>query len=434
MNIYVNPFDNDELFILNQKGYGGWLKWDMRNSNGTITGWKRNGHRSSGGFQLDCNRNIFIAEGSDYVEFFRSPLETGINSVDLTAKGNDKLVSLALDPTTGDLYVLGKYLKQIQEYILMDQVKIKTSINSNSLSSICPIPLNATWKNSGVIHFSNNNKSSLSLNNPLDLFLDNKNNYIYIVDTNNSRIQRFAPKNNQSIETVAKLGLYLPQSIWIDSNTGDMYIIDITIFTVNHQQHYKYYRVQYWQKNAATGKIIINGTDSVLINKVLRIELDADLNIYISYNLFVRKWFAPDYTYRIIVAGQWKNSVDNSIGPIGMYIDNKTFDLYLFVVAYTYKGRLEKWTYGSQNATVLLSNLPGARTMTFDCNMNIYFATTDQQGLYQFNPLTQNLNFITAARNNLDNPSAIKFDRDGNLYVLERKQNQLKKFSIILHE
>ncbi|CAF1023072.1 unnamed protein product, partial [Didymodactylos carnosus] len=175
-------------------------------------------------------------------------------------------------------------------------------------------------------------------------------------------------------------------------------------------------------KNAAIGKIIINGTDVVLVNKVLRIELDADLNIYISYNLFVRKWFAPDYTYRIVVTGQWKNSVDNSIGPIGMYIDNKTFDLYLFVIAYTYKGRIEKWTYGSQNGTVLLSSLPGAKTMTVDCNINIYFATTDHQGLYQFNPLTQKLNFITAARNDLDNPSAIKFDRDGNLYVLERKQ------------
>ncbi|CAF1475144.1 unnamed protein product, partial [Didymodactylos carnosus] len=125
INIYINPFDNDELFILNQKGYGGWLKWDMRNSNGTIAAWKWNGHRSSGGFQLDCNGNIFITDGSDYVQFFRSTLETGINGVDLTAKVNDKLVSLALDPTTGDLYVLGKYLKRIQKFKLMSQVKIK---------------------------------------------------------------------------------------------------------------------------------------------------------------------------------------------------------------------------------------------------------------------------------------------------------------------
>ncbi|CAF1560886.1 unnamed protein product, partial [Didymodactylos carnosus] len=136
-------------------------------------------------------------------------------------------------------------------------------MNSNSLSSTCRILLNATWKNSGVIHFSNAGKPPSSLSNPLDLFLDNKNNYIYIVGINNSRIQRFARENNRSIETVAKLGVHLPQSIWVGSNS------------------------------------------------------DADLNIYISYNLVVRKWFAPDYSYRIVVPGQWKNSVDNSIGPIG---------------------------------------------------------------------------------------------------------------------
>lgn len=54
------------------------------------------------------------------------------------------------------------------------------------------------------------------------MFLDEQNN-VFVVDTDNNRIQKYI---SSGIITVASQGLYKPHSIYVDSSTDDMYILD----------------------------------------------------------------------------------------------------------------------------------------------------------------------------------------------------------------
>ncbi len=98
---------------------------------------------------------------------------------------------------------------------------------------------NATWDKQGVTFVNRYGKcgsDAETLCRPHDLFIDNIHDNLYVAHTNNSRIQKYSlnqpVSNDQSATgiTVASQNLIFPSSIFVDTQTEDMYILD-----KNHQ-------------------------------------------------------------------------------------------------------------------------------------------------------------------------------------------------------
>ncbi|CAF1241098.1 unnamed protein product [Didymodactylos carnosus] len=140
--------------------------------------------------------------------------------------------------------------------------------------------------------------------NSSDIWLDKEDN-LFIAGTSNNRIQKY---NGTVITTVASRGLISPTSLFIDSNTGDIYILDYDKHKTNDLRKIRNYRVQYWPTNnsvaAEKDKLIIHG-----IGESTSLYLDKDLNIYTSEQTRIIKWFGPDYIYSITVAGRNNHNI-----------------------------------------------------------------------------------------------------------------------------
>ncbi|UJR07210.1 hypothetical protein I4U23_011498 [Adineta vaga] len=104
------------------------------------------------------------------------------------------------------------------------------------ISSSCPIPMmNAEWNQESII-LVNSSVRCLSNGSGLcgahELFVDNLHDNLYVVNTKNNRIrkysltQSFDPHQGAFEVTVASKGLIQPQSIFVDTQTEDMYILD----------------------------------------------------------------------------------------------------------------------------------------------------------------------------------------------------------------
>ncbi len=316
-------------------------------------------------------------------------------------------------------------------------VKKINSSSFSSLSQTCRISLNTTWETNGITVAGNINgcgSGSNRLCNPHDMFLD-EHNTLFVVDTDNDRIQKYT--SSGSI-TVASQGLYKPQSMYVDSSTGDMYILDLGLKDAIHDKNY---RIQLWRANSTLGITIINGTGESYCMSV-----DRYLNIYTVDTNYgrVRKWYAhTNYSISITVAGT--QSVGSGIHQLSrpqcIYVDYGTNIIYIID-----KGnrRIVKWKSdladNAITAELVLSDeiISYAYGITLDCKKNIYLTVSKNNGLiYQFGEQT-NQTLKILGDNGRDwgriiyNPTGIKFDSFGNIFVTETAKTRIVKFPIIL--
>ena len=129
---------------------------------------------------------------------------------------------------------------------------------------------------------------SQSLFAPSDVFIDQKNSWLYVADSCNQRVQRFslygsAPKNGTTVAGGNGIGsrsqqLYVPTAIWVSEKTGNIYIIDQR----NH-------RVQRWKPNATEGVTVagspkgLNGRNATMLTSPLGIVINANETVlYVS--------------------------------------------------------------------------------------------------------------------------------------------------------
>ncbi|MCC9167991.1 NHL repeat-containing protein [Pontibacter sp. XAAS-A31] len=175
----------------------------------------------------------------------------------------------------------------------------------------------AIWGNEGFI-------------NPKGIFVDASNN-IYVADTENNRVQKWAPGATSGV-TVAGGGppmseISSPTNIFVDA-TGNLYIVEGNL------------RVVKWAPGAMSGTTIIDPVDG-LVNDIF---VDKAGNVYVadSDNRRVQKW-APGATSGVTVA-----SGDNEFrSPIGVFVDDND-NLYVLDNVTDY---VTKWAPGASSGT-----------------------------------------------------------------------------------
>ncbi|CAF0947181.1 unnamed protein product [Rotaria sordida] len=315
-----------------------------------------------------------------------------------------------------------------------------TTTPSPATQSIVPLCPTAIWnQTSSTIagSISASGSTSTLLNTPYDVDFDAYGN-MYIVDYNNHRIQRY-PFGRFSAATVAgyspgggssRSELYNPTSISVSAN-GTMFIMD----TSN-------YRVLRWQVGDTLGYIIAggngNGAAYTQIGASYGIFADNEYNIYISENSNhrVTKWFNGNTTVGTLVAGGngLGNTAEKLNSPWGLYI---SVNGSIYVVD---RGnhRVQKWDSGINGGLTVAGSTsdPGPWAYQFNNPTSI---TLDQYGyMYICDYTNQRIQKwypgasygITVALGSMILPRGLKFDRLGNLVVVDTNNHRVISFSV----
>ncbi|CAF5144304.1 unnamed protein product, partial [Rotaria sp. Silwood1] len=313
----------------------------------------------------------------------------------------------------------------------------------NSSVHTCALSVNISWEINGTIIAENLTTeyctpNSTDLCNPRDIFLDKRNN-IFVIDTNNNRIQKYISSN---IITVANQGLNQPQSMYVDNSTDNMYILDFGLNDTLVGGQYEFnYRVQLWYNSSNRGIIIINGT-----GRSYCMYIDQMLNIYTAEYDYgrIKKWLAyTDYTISItmFVAG-WTSGGFIILPALRyFYLDEET-DIFYIVNSYEYT--IMKWKLSNNINTgeIIFSIISPvllhySNRITLDCKKNIYFIYPSDNELYLIDASTKQISKVFVVDNNnkwkniFSNTIGIKFDSFGNIFLIDNKHNQIMKFSII---
>ncbi|CAF1116879.1 unnamed protein product [Rotaria sordida] len=259
-----------------------------------------------------------------------------------------------------------------------------------------PLCTTATWNQTfynlaGALSTSGSTATLLAY--PYDVAFDGYD-YVYVVDTNNHRIQRFAPGSNIGV-TVAgfSLGsgtsraeLYYPSAIAVTPN-GTMFILD------NYN-----FRVLKWQVGDQVGYVVAgghgNGSLFTQMGYSRGIFADDQYNIYLSEqtNHRVTLWSVSNTTAGQLVAGGngVGNTADKLNSPWGIYVNvNRA----IFVVDRS-NHRVQRWDLSAANGITVAGSTSDSGPWS-----------------YQFN-----------------NPTAITFDQYSYMYILDYSNNRVQKW------
>ncbi|UJR12425.1 hypothetical protein I4U23_016601 [Adineta vaga] len=309
----------------------------------------------------------------------------------------------------------------------------------------CTIPsANATWNKPGVV-FVNQLGRCFSgedgLCNPRDLFIDNIHDTLYIADTNNNRIQKYLltevdhSKMSSTGITVASKGLVLPQSIFVNVYTEDMYILDFDQIEDFDKGNSASYRVHLWKKNDNVGRILFSQAADHSFGQYFHdVTLDKEMNIYVGTRFFIEKWLvSTNYTAKVIVAGrnQFNSHVTTDFFWVSTFF--VTDDLTLYISDWK-NSTLQKWTVNATEGSTVIGNFKDVPGITMDCNGYLYFIQQMARTVVQLNLVTNETRIILRSdddsrRHEFQWPSAIQVDKFGNIFLIVSAQVQ--KFSIV---
>ncbi|CAF1660043.1 unnamed protein product, partial [Adineta ricciae] len=156
-----------------------------------------------------------------------------------------------------------------------------TTIETVTFSSkFCSIPtVNGKWNESGFLLINPGSECSSNeygLCNPGDFFFDDIHNTLYVADTKNDRIQKYSlngsfnPNPGLLGVTVASRNLSSPQSLFVDVQTEDIYILDfLKNDTTDNKADIVSYRVHLWKKNDQIGKILLSEQGEYLYSQFI---------------------------------------------------------------------------------------------------------------------------------------------------------------------
>ncbi|CAF0901450.1 unnamed protein product [Adineta ricciae] len=309
----------------------------------------------------------------------------------------------------------------------------------------CSIPsINATWNQSGIIFINPLDQCRLtehSLCNPRDIFIDDVHNTFYVADVDNNRIQKYFLNETYNSKmgatgiTVASEGLILPQSIFVDIRTEDMYILDLDRNPRVNSSRDCSFRVHLWKKNESIGRILFSRRGEIDFGYFYHhLTLDKDMNIYVGTRFFIMKWLvSTNYTEKVVVAGMHtiKPSYSTDVyDPITFFV---TDDFTLYVADWKNK-RIQQWKINASEGTTVIGDLPTGLGITLDCNGYLYFIETKKYTISQFNMETNQTRLIVSfghyfERSSFHSPQKIQMDKLGNIYFIDL--DQVFKFSIV---
>lgn len=307
---------------------------------------------------------------------------------------------------------------------------------------------NAAWNNNGTIfvnRWGTCGSDRTSLCNPHDLFIDQRNQNLYVVDKSNNRIQRYSL--NESLlndegatgTTVASEGLIEPSSIFVDTHTENMYILAYNKKKIGDAIEPIKYRVYFWEKNAKNGRMIIEEEGEHLYSTFSHLTLDQQRNIYVGTRTRIRKWLASsNYTSVITVAGkidQYGQSPNALEDPRGFHLDH---NLTMYIVDWNHH-RIQKWAADADQATTLDSDLLYPYDIIQDCTGNLYYTDLYRSVVYRLNVASgerisvigNDSNSSSTSVRPIFNPVSVTFDRFGNMFVIDGSYSQIKKFALL---
>lgn len=289
------------------------------------------------------------------------------------------------------------------------------------------------WNTTGVIVAGTGivGITASQLNSPQGIYIDS-NDVLYVCDYNNHRIQKWiiGETNGSTVagDSGASSGsgpsdLRRPIDVTIDHNDY-MYVVD-----------YGNHRVQKFAPNSTIG-VTAAGTGNAgkSINQLrdpAGIAIDEYLNLYItdSANERVMKW-SPNATAGTIVASS--NTLEDSYGiivkhgfPDQMYISD------------TQRDTVQLWSAGATQPNQTLAgiaslDLRGPRAMRFDLYDNLYVANFYGRDIRKFcagstTPIVVIDSISTTPL--LIAPVGIAFDSNYNLYVSDYSRHYVLKYS-----
>lgn len=336
---------------------------------------------------------------------------------------------------------------------------------STNRPKLCQLPTKIPVYNKKGEVIGHNSEAD-RLKNASDIFLD-KNGNLYVADTGNKRIIKYA-KNNNNVTVIAQgtdgySELNSPVALYVDEYE--------TIFVLDNQNKIDpaveppYYRIfAYWPK-LRNGQyvyesiLLLNGSTG----KGFGLDLDSESNIYIAMSTdpesqqftygsqgtgSIVKWLAPTYEFSTNVKGVATQGVlvnsNNGFTPKNIYIDHRN-NIYFADISMFSLIRIQMSSYSimkvSQNETRTLSfaDAPTLMDIVIDCNDNMYIADGADNIIKYYLPTLGefkkgvHLINITSAHNNTKHTGVTYLTLDsnnGDIYFVSKRMSYIQKFTI----
>ncbi|CAF1238278.1 unnamed protein product [Adineta steineri] len=292
------------------------------------------------------------------------------------------------------------------------------------------------WNQTGqIVAGTTQGLSANQLRNPTCLYIDN-NNTLYICDQNNNRIQKWIQGSASGV-TVAGSStgtsgststlLKNPTDLTFDQN-GFMYVVDS-----NNN------RVQRFAPNSTNGTTVAGttGYSSALtgLNRPSAIDIDNNSNLYIldMGNTRLVEW-APNATNGTLLISDHTLNNANDI----LLVPNSSNQIYISV---QFDDAIYLWTFGASAPSMTYQTVNDSRntlnnpeSMVLDPYGNLYVADRDNNRVVMY-CANSTVGIVVAEDNysvlSLQKPVALAFDSDLNLYVVTGNNGQVVKLSRI---
>ncbi|CAF1144804.1 unnamed protein product [Adineta steineri] len=294
----------------------------------------------------------------------------------------------------------------------------------------------AKWNSSGIAVAGNSiyGSSSNELANPTGIFLDKGKKILYIADHNNGRIQVFLLNNSSNKSITLISNLKYPVRIYVDNQETIYIALDTSK------------RIEKWIKGATQGVQVgqeCRGCSALWIDE----EKD-----YVYMSEWIRnrvsKW-SNETENTTTVAGQSdRTGATNQFlnGPKGFYFDKKSDTIY---VADTGNHRIQKWLKNAEQGITVAGSSSGKRgedaaslwfpeNVFIDDQTNVIYVTDTNNNRIQrwlFNASQAETIIGASGRGNrtdqLNHPTDLAFDDEGNLYVCDSYNNRVQMFQLI---
>ncbi|CAF2027457.1 unnamed protein product [Rotaria magnacalcarata] len=280
----------------------------------------------------------------------------------------------------------------------------------------------ATWNQNGVTVAGGNGRGSSldQLNEPLGLFVD-EDAAVYVADTLNFRVVKWASGASSGQVVAGGNGegnqtnqMKYATKIIIDKN-GTMFICDHTNM-----------RVQRWFKNDDHGQTIIENISC------WGLALDKEESLYVSdwEKLRIMKWPSEE----IVAGGNGQGSALNQLFyPCDVFIDQ---DQSIFV-ADDGNQRIIKWPVGAKEGIVVAGHnqLESPQSVVVDQMGAVYAVDYGNHVVRWLKDAASGSIIISQhgagnGTDELSDPTDLAFDRQGNLYVVDRTNSRVQMFTI----
>ncbi|RTZ05909.1 hypothetical protein EKM05_13220 [Flavobacterium sp. GSP27] len=280
------------------------------------------------------------------------------------------------------------------------------------------------------------------LSSPNSFFVDNAGN-IYVTDTQNNRIQKWAPGAISGTTVAGGNGmgananqLSSPNNLFVDT-AGNIYIAD----TQN-------YRIQKWAPGAITGTTVAGGngmgSNANQLSYPNRFFVDTIGNIYVvdGMNNRIQKWEAGAITGTTVAGGNGTGSGANQLSsPNSFFVDNAG-NIY---VTDTQNNRIQKWAPGAISGTTVAggngmgsnaNQLSYPNNLFVDTAENIYIADSQNNRIQKWalgattGITVAGGNGMGSNANQLSYPNNLFVDTAENIYIADSQNNRIQKWAL----